>query len=44
MRVSRDADRRMVEFPFSLNPDRAPRIGTISVGGKTFTVLQQGRP
>jgi hypothetical protein len=29
---------------FSLNPDPAPRIGTISVGGKTYTVLQQGRP
>jgi hypothetical protein len=34
----------MVEFLFSLNPDPVPRTGTISVGGKTYTVLQQGRP
>lgn len=42
--VERNADRREVTFSFDANPDAAPRLGSLWVGGRTFTVLQEGRP
>ncbi len=38
--VERDADRREIRFAFDANPDPSPRIGSIMVAGKPFTVLQ----
>jgi len=39
--VVRQADRREVVFAFDENPEASERVGTIVVGGKRFTVLQQ---
>ncbi len=43
-RVERSADRREVHFQFEANIEPTPRLGTIVVGGKPFTVLQQPWP
>ncbi len=43
-RVVRAADRREIRFLTEDNPEPTPRVGTILVGGKPFTVLQLGRP
>lgn len=44
VRVERSADRREVVFLYEENPEATPRLGTILVGGKPFTVLQQAGP
>ena len=44
LRVERAADRREIRFLAEQNPEAAPRVGTILVGGKPFTVLQQAGP
>lgn len=41
--VSRSADSRQVAFSFDANPSAEPRLGALTVGGRTFSVLQQGR-
>jgi M6 family metalloprotease-like protein len=40
-RIERAADRREISYLFDGNPEASPRIGTINVGGRTFTVRQQ---
>jgi M6 family metalloprotease-like protein len=44
VRVERNADQRNVVFLFQENPEPSPRVGCIVVGGKRFTVLQEGGP
>ncbi len=44
VRVERNADQRNVVFLFEKNPEPLPRVGSIAVGGKRFTVLQQAGP
>jgi len=44
LRVERAADRREIRFLAEQNPEPTPRVGTILVGGKPFTVLQQAGP
>ncbi|MGC4049822.1 MAG: BACON domain-containing carbohydrate-binding protein [Paludibaculum sp.] len=44
VRVERSADRREVVFLFEENPEPTPRLGTLMIGGKRFTVLQEAGP
>lgn len=44
VRVERAADRREVVFLFERNPEKTPRLGTLVIGGKRFTVLQEPGP
>ncbi|MBN9658172.1 MAG: hypothetical protein J0H49_08330 [Acidobacteria bacterium] len=44
IRVERSADRREVVFLFEQNPERTPRLGTLVIGGRRFTVLQEAGP
>ncbi|MGJ5815321.1 BACON domain-containing protein [Paludibaculum fermentans] len=40
VRVERSADQKQVVFLFEANPEPMPRLGSIVVGGKRFSVLQ----
>lgn len=44
VRVERSADQRNAVFLFEENPEPLPRVGSLVVGGKRFTVLQEGGP